>query len=206
MYDQVVCLVTDLQLAMELHRLQRCNAIDQAAQGRLQAGRSCEHVASQSTSCLLFLTVQWAEITSRAVPRSWGDFSLPSIPINFDTDTYEAVLGYCGNGDVHLSWIVSVHLKIMSNRFVPHRGLHSAYDHWLYNMLNIYRSLYLARNIVYWSWYALVDARLFSQFVSAKYISTEIFPNLPFFRIVGILCWYSSRPRGSGNVVLRMMF
>jgi len=37
MYDQVVCLVTDLQLAMELHRLQRCNAIDQAAQGRLQA-------------------------------------------------------------------------------------------------------------------------------------------------------------------------
>lgn len=76
--------------------------------GEVAGSRSCEHVASQSTSCLLFLTVQWAEITSRAVPRSWGDFSLPSIPINFDTDTYEAVLGYCGNGDVHLSWIVCI--------------------------------------------------------------------------------------------------
>lgn len=122
------CLVTALQL--DLDRLHGCNRSGWS--GEVAGSRSCEHVASREA--VYFLTVQWTEITSRAVPWSWGDFSLPSIPINFDTDTYEAVVGYCGDGDGHLSWIVCI-WKLWSNGCVPHKGLRSAYDHWLYNML-----------------------------------------------------------------------
>ena len=78
------CLVTALQL--DLDRLHGCNRSGWS--GEVAGSRSCEHVASREA--VYFLTVQWTEITSRAVPWSWGDFSLPSIPINFDTDTYEA--------------------------------------------------------------------------------------------------------------------